>query len=69
MIDLHFHTTLSDGQNTSSEIAQEILKHQVSLVACTDHDIVNREVLAIIRERNAENSRNLKKIPYIDAVE
>lgn len=69
MVDLHFHTTLSDGKNTSKELAQEIIRRQVSLFACTDHDIVNREVLAIIREYNRENSRSLKKIPYIDAVE
>lgn len=69
MIDLHFHTTLSDGTSTSEELVQEAIRRWTSLIACTDHDIVNREVPTLIREFNSNNTKHSQESPYIDVVE
>ena len=41
MIDLHVHSTASDGQYTPSEIIQKAAEKNVSLIALTDHDTIN----------------------------
>lgn len=69
MIDLHFHTTLSDGTSTSEELVQEAIRRWTSLIACTDHDIVNREVPTLINEFNDKNAKYFQESPYIDVVE
>lgn len=38
MIDLHVHTTASDGQYTPSEIVEKAYEKKLSLIAITDHD-------------------------------
>ena len=42
--DLHFHTTLSDGLKTPEETIQIAKKLGLQFLACTDHDIINRQV-------------------------
>ena len=41
MIDLHIHTTASDGQYTPSEIIQKAFEKKLKAVAITDHDTVD----------------------------
>ena len=41
MIDLHVHTTASDGQYTPSEIVKKASEHNIKVIAITDHDTVN----------------------------
>ena len=40
MIDLHVHTTASDGQYTPSEIMEKASEKNISVIAITDHDTV-----------------------------
>lgn len=58
MYDLHFHTTLSDGRNTTREMAELAHAKKLELIAVTEHDIVNRELRPYIHEYNAEYTRN-----------
>lgn len=41
MIDLHVHTTASDGQYTPTEIVKKASEHNIKLMAITDHDTMN----------------------------
>ena len=41
LIDLHSHTTASDGQLTPSELVNRAANRQVNLLAITDHDTVD----------------------------
>ncbi len=41
MIDLHVHTTASDGQYTPAEIVKKAAEKNLKAIAITDHDTVN----------------------------
>lgn len=41
MIDLHVHTTASDGQYTPTQIIEKAKNHNISVMAITDHDTVD----------------------------
>lgn len=41
MIDLHVHTTASDGQYTPSEIIRKAAEKNLKAIAITDHDTIN----------------------------
>ncbi len=72
MYDLHFHTTLSDGRNTTREMAELAHAKNLELIAVTEHDIVNRELRPYIHEYNAEYTRNgwyLHDLAYMKHVE
>ncbi|MCI9541771.1 MAG: PHP domain-containing protein [Lachnospiraceae bacterium] len=43
MIDMHIHTTISDGDYDSSVIIDYFKKHGGKFIALTDHDVVNKE--------------------------
>ncbi|MCH5166776.1 MAG: NUDIX domain-containing protein [Erysipelotrichales bacterium] len=40
IIDLHTHTTASDGQYSPNEVIEQAIKNQVNTIAITDHDTV-----------------------------
>ncbi|MCQ2575381.1 MAG: PHP domain-containing protein [Treponema sp.] len=40
MIDLHVHTTASDGQYTPTQIVEKAAAHNIQVLAITDHDTV-----------------------------
>ena len=40
LIDLHTHTTASDGQYSPNEVIEQAIKSQVNTIAITDHDTV-----------------------------
>lgn len=52
MIDLHVHTTASDGQYSPSEIIQKAGEKNISVIAITDHDTVsgNEEAAAAAKK-------------------
>lgn len=39
-VDLHVHSSCSDGSDTPKELAQKIIKEGINIVALTDHDTV-----------------------------
>ncbi len=41
MIDLHVHTTASDGQYTPTEIVNKAKDHNIKVMAITDHDTID----------------------------
>lgn len=41
MIDLHIHTTASDGQYTPTEIIGKSVKKNIKVIAITDHDTIS----------------------------
>lgn len=43
-LDMHFHSTLSDGRKTSKEILGIAKEKWLYLAICTDHDIINTEL-------------------------
>ena len=48
-VDLHVHTTASDGQMTPSELVEFALERGLRLLAITDHDSTNGVVEALAR--------------------
>ncbi len=47
-VDLHCHTTMSDGKKSVPELVADAVKKQLEFVAVTDHDIVNREAKILL---------------------
>ena len=41
MVDLHIHTTASDGQYSPEQIVQKAHEKSISTIAITDHDTIN----------------------------
>lgn len=41
MIDLHVHSTISDGMDRPSEIVRKAKKHGIEAIALTDHDCID----------------------------
>lgn len=62
-IDLHIHTTMSDGEFTPKEVIDEAYRNRVSVIAIADHDTIDayNEELFLYAE-----SKNIK---IINAVE
>lgn len=62
-IDLHIHTTVSDGWLTPKEVIEEAFKNKVSIIAIADHDTVdayNDKLFEYAR------SKNIKLIPAVE---
>ena len=49
-IDLHCHTTHSDGKDTPEILVQKAKQAGLQMVAVTDHDRVNREARELLAE-------------------
>ncbi|NBO16568.1 MAG: PHP domain-containing protein, partial [Actinobacteria bacterium] len=51
MIDLHTHTTFSDGTDTPTELVNKALASGISVLAITDHDSISgwNEATAALR--------------------
>ncbi len=74
MIDLHVHSTASDGTFTPSELVEYAITHGISAFALTDHDSVNgleeaisyaKELSGVVCEKNPEGNE-LEVIPGIE---
>lgn len=61
-IDLHMHTTYSDGRWTAQQVIDYLVTEQYALVAITDHDRVDK--IAEIQELAAQ-----KQLPVLAGVE
>lgn len=62
-IDLHIHTTVSDGWLTPKEVIDEAFKNKVYIIAIADHDTVdayNDKLFEYAR------SKNIKLIPAVE---
>ncbi len=56
-IDLHIHTTVSDGALTPKEVIDEAVKNGVSTIAIADHDTIEAytdELIHYAKEKNIE---------------
>ncbi|RKZ25087.1 phosphatase [bacterium] len=55
-IDLHIHSTNSDGSWTPSRIVERALKYELSVISITDHDTVSGipEALEAVRGKNLD---------------
>lgn len=56
-IDLHIHTTISDGFYTPKEVIDEAVKNGVSVIAIADHDTTeayNNELFTYAKSKNIE---------------
>ena len=62
MIDLHTHTTCSDGTFSPEQLIRLAVENSLSAVAITDHDTVD----AIKIAQESANSENLKLIPGVE---
>lgn len=62
MIDLHVHTTASDGQYTPTEIVEKASQHNISVLAITDHDTIN----GLKEAQIAGEKYKIKVIPGIE---
>lgn len=62
MIDLHVHTTASDGQYTPTQIIQKAAEKNIKVIAITDHDTT-----AGLEEAKTEGKRhNITVVPGIE---
>ncbi len=50
-VDLHLHSTASDGALTPAEVVQAALKHRLDAIALTDHDTVEASYLLSKRRK------------------
>jgi predicted metal-dependent phosphoesterase TrpH len=49
--DMHFHSKLSDGRITTSEIIDIAIKNKAEFIACTEHDIINVDFPILAKEK------------------
>lgn len=63
-IDLHSHTTASDGKLTPSELVQRAATMQVDMLAITDHDTMNG--IALAAQAIDEQKLSLRIIPGVE---
>ena len=61
-VDLHLHTTYSDGTLTPNELVQLALKNNLEIISITDHDCTDGVDEAILASLN----KNLTVIPGIE---
>jgi len=62
MIDLHLHTTASDGQSTPERLARQLSKAGITIAAVTDHDTT----AAIAEVRSHAKTRGTRIISGIE---
>ncbi|MCR5290001.1 MAG: PHP domain-containing protein [Treponema sp.] len=62
MIDLHTHSTASDGQYTPSELVSRAADASVSVLAITDHDTV----AGLAEAKKAADARGILLVPGIE---
>ena len=61
-VDLHVHSTASDGVFTPSEVVREALAHGLAVMALTDHDTLS----GIDEARRAASNTGLDVIPGVE---
>src|SRR5690625_7169232 len=61
-VDLHSHSTVSDGTLTPAEVAQRAHAHGVDIWALTDHD----EVAGLVEAKNIADTLGIQFIPGVE---
>ena len=59
MIDLHVHTTASDGQYTPTQIIEKAVQKNIKVIAITDHDTVD----GLEEGKNAADEAGITFVP------
>jgi predicted metal-dependent phosphoesterase TrpH len=62
-IDLHIHSTASDGKLTPAEIVRQALERGLTFIALTDHDTIDGIAAA---QAAAQAFHQLKVIPGVE---
>ncbi len=62
IIDLHVHTTASDGTRTPSEVVDEALALGLKTIAITDHDSIN----GVSEAMNYSEGKEIRVIPGVE---
>jgi len=62
MIDLHIHTTASDGSLTPEQVVAEAVKKKLTAIAITDHDTINGVSDALV----AGEEKGIAVIPGVE---
>lgn len=62
-IDLHIHTTISDGALTPKEVIDEAVKNGVAVISIADHDTIDAYTDEIFEYAK---SKNIKLIPAVE---
>lgn len=62
-IDLHIHTTISDGVLTPKEVIDEAVKNGVSVISIADHDTIDAYTDELFEYAK---SKNVKLIPAVE---
>ena len=62
MIDLHIHSTASDGQYSPSEIVEKAAEKNIGVIALTDHDTVS----GLDEAKKAAEKNNLILVPGVE---
>lgn len=62
-IDLHIHTTISDGVLTPKEVIDEAVKNCVAVISIADHDTIDAYTDEIFEYAK---SKNIKLIPAVE---
>lgn len=62
MIDLHIHSTASDGQYSPSEIVEKAAEKNIGVIALTDHDTVS----GLAEAKKAAEKNNLILVPGVE---
>lgn len=60
--DLHIHSTASDGHSSPSEIVEGALKHNLSIIALTDHDTIS----GLEEAQQAAENTALRVLPGVE---
>lgn len=64
LVDLHIHTTFSDGMTPPLDVARKSKEANLKCISITDHD--NIDALKILAENNLLNNKDLKIIPGVE---
>lgn len=56
-VDLHLHTTNSDGDNTPDEVLRLVARENMRVIALTDYNKYSRTFLLILMKGNSNMSR------------
>ena len=70
LVDLHLHSTFSDGRFTPTELVQFAVKNGIGVIALTDHDSFSglKEAHEYINKLK-ENNGNIKKVMIPSIIE
>ena len=66
MVDLHTHSSFSDGELTPEALVEQAASQGLSAIALTDHDTINGLERAKIAALGCNTGKNLKLIPGIE---